>query len=158
MRLTLIGLEPPVKGVKCPQCGSDKIVRNGFQKNVGGKVRKYQCRKCNRCFLETYSPILGERRGRPSKSRPSKSVSFPIIPNLKFLFRKKVTVDSVIDVPCFCCVSNGKRGCEPKTCLKLDKWLGLDTNIPIKNPRMVQTKYDRLTGEEKTLLRELNHE
>lgn len=136
-----------IKGVKCPKCGSDKIRKFGFQTNLAGKVRKYQCKQCKRSFLERYSPILGKKRGRPSESG-----SFPDIPNLKFLFRKKVTVDSIVGVPCACCSSN--TICDPRTCAKLDNWLGLDTNIPIEEAKKKpQADFAPFTRDERELIK-----
>jgi len=40
--------------IRCPRCGSEKIVRNGLKSN--GK-QLYKCRKCNRQFIADHDKV-----------------------------------------------------------------------------------------------------
>ncbi len=38
--------------MKCSKCKSAKIIKKGFKHNKSVKKQRYQCKKCNRCFIK----------------------------------------------------------------------------------------------------------
>lgn len=62
---------------------------------------------------------------KPSVKRTRQTTRFRIvlkeIPDLSSLSMKLLDVDSIVDVPCFCC--KAQDSCEPEYCEKLTEWL-----------------------------------
>jgi hypothetical protein len=97
----------------CPRCQGKRVIKNGHDK-FGRQL--FRCRDCHREWTE----------GSTSEGIEDPEPILPFLDStslLKHFNRKPLNVDSVYDVPCFCCPFNERIGsCDPSTCEKFDKW------------------------------------
>jgi hypothetical protein len=116
--------EPVVKEQcqPCPKCGkTDNVHFNGYHR---GK-RQFKCIACKRSFVFPYADPSNIRRKNIIGKEENHNIELPFLDasNLLNQFNKpKITVDSVFDIPCFCCLE-ASRGCNPNSCQKMEIYL-----------------------------------
>ena len=96
---------------KCPYCGSPSR-KSGIKHLKYGDVQVYFCSKCKKVFqLEHYEKKQKKKPKQIKKIKKEKP---------KLIIKKPLNIDSIVDVPCFCCFKNP---CNPITCERLTEWL-----------------------------------
>lgn len=81
------GRKPTVTEVKCIHCGSEEIVKRGSQISAGTKKQIYQCKKCNKKFIEP------SKRKKEVKEKPQRRPDREEI--IKFIKTREHTLEEI---------------------------------------------------------------
>lgn len=116
--------------MKCPRCGSENTKRKGYRKlKTKGFTKLAQCLECNYQFSCGFVTEKEPEPQRKTVFRTEPKIQKKTIFKPKPIVKKLLSVDSVINIPCFCCVM--QHNCNPIECEKLDNWL-LRQNLVIE--------------------------
>lgn len=116
---------------KCPVCGEEfekacnRQIFCGQKCKLKNRYAREKRVRTNKSLPKRFRFKAKSKRKNQKKKAKKKPKNPQIeiipIPRLRFLFKKVLNVDVLLETPCFMC--EAQNDCEPQYCQKLTEWL-----------------------------------